>query len=203
MDTFGHDIVAQYGPLGLGVLLLLGIVGLPVPDETLITGAGVLIRTGELAPVPTVVAALLGSMSGITVSFLLGVFIGARLIEKYGAWLHIGPTRFERFQRWYDRYGRWALLFGYFVPGFRHVLAIAAGVSELRWFQFALFAYTGALVWVSTFLLGGYYIGQQWLAGSSRAHWVMGILAGVLVLAGVVYFIVSRLLRKRVRHPRA
>jgi membrane protein DedA with SNARE-associated domain len=200
MDATIHNIIAQYGPLGLTVLLMFGIVGLPVPDETLLTGAGVLIRTGELTPIPTAGAALLGSMSGITISFLLGVYVGTRLIERYGAWLHVSPERFARFQQWYDKYGRWTLLFGYFVPGLRHVLAIAAGVSELRWHQFAMFAYTGAVMWVSTFLVGGYYLGQEWLSGSSRAHWIMAIIGGALALIGIAYLIIRRWRRNRARH---
>jgi membrane protein DedA with SNARE-associated domain len=202
MDTFGHNIVTQYGPLGLFVLLFLGIVGLPVPDETLLAGAGVLIRVGELAPVPTAVAALLGSASGITISFLLGLHVGTKLLEKYGAWLHISPARFARFQRWYGKFGRWALLFGYFVPGVRHVLAIGAGASGLRWLSFALFAYSGALLWVATFLAGGYFIGQEWLAGSRQAHWIMLVVGGGLALAGVVYFAVRTWVRRKRRRRR-
>jgi membrane protein DedA with SNARE-associated domain len=199
MDASGHDIIMHYGPFGLFVLLMFGIVGLPVPDETLITGAGILIRVGKLELVPAFLAALLGSMSGITISFVLGILVGTKVIERYGAWLHVDPARFARFQHWYGRFGRWALLFGYFVPGIRHVVAITAGVSGMSWPNFTLFAYLGALLWVATFLAGGYFIGQQWLAGSSRAHWIMLLVGGGLALAGAAYLIVRRLVRKRGR----
>jgi membrane protein DedA with SNARE-associated domain len=199
MDALGHHIITDYGPVGLFVLLMFGIVGLPVPDETLMVGAGILIRSGELSPVPTFVAALLGSVSGITVSFLLGVHVGAKLLEKYGVWLHVSPARFARFQSWYNRHGRWALMIGYFVPGVRHVLAIAAGICGLPWLQFALFAYSGALLWVATFLVGGYFVGEAWLAGSRRVHWIMLSVGGLLVLAAAAHFVVRWCMRKKMR----
>lgn len=56
MDVIFNWII-QYGYLALFALLLLGIVGLPVPDETLLAFAGYLIFTNELAPLPTAITA--------------------------------------------------------------------------------------------------------------------------------------------------
>ncbi len=64
--------IAQYGYLGIFSLLVLGIVGLPVPDETLLTLAGYLVYRGQLLLIPTVLAALLGSLCGITLSYSSG-----------------------------------------------------------------------------------------------------------------------------------
>ena len=84
---------------------------------------------------------------------------------------------------WYARYGRWTLTFGYYIPGVRHVVAIAAGASELKWRTFAVFAYSGALLWVSTFLVLGSILGRQWARVSPRVHaWMLGIAAGVVVI---------------------
>ena len=197
MQVTGHEYLAHYGPLGLFVLLMLGILGLPVPDEVLLTTAGMLVRAGKLTLVATFVASLLGSACGITLSFILGLSAGRRLLARYGAWLHIGSARYTRFQHLYEKFGRWTLLFGYFVPGFRHLTAIVAGTSGLGWRSFALFAYAGALVWVVTFLVGGFYVGDAWLAGSSRAHWIMLIVVGGLALGGAAYCVMSAWLRKR------
>ena len=76
--------ISEYGYFGLFSLLVLGIVGLPVPDETLLTFAGYLIFRGQLRLVPTMLAAFLGSACGITLSYTLGRLTGYFLIEKYG-----------------------------------------------------------------------------------------------------------------------
>jgi membrane protein DedA with SNARE-associated domain len=151
--------IAHYGYLGIFVLLMLGIVGLPVPDETLLTTAGYLISRGELRLVPTAAAALLGTMCGITLSYTLGRLTGYYLLDKYGPRLHIKPKRVEQVHNWFRRIGGLTLTFGYFVPGVRHLTAYIAGASGLELPRFSFFAYSGAVLWTSAFLAIGYFLG--------------------------------------------
>ena len=76
MVEYAHDLIRHYGYAGLLVALVLGIVGLPLPDETLLAAAGVLVHRGELSPVPTLLVALAGSCGGITLSFVIGRTLG-------------------------------------------------------------------------------------------------------------------------------
>jgi membrane protein DedA with SNARE-associated domain len=55
--------LSQYGDAALFGLLVFGIVGVPVPDETLLTLAGVFVRRGDLSFAPTYLAASLGTMT--------------------------------------------------------------------------------------------------------------------------------------------
>jgi membrane protein DedA with SNARE-associated domain len=75
--------VSQYGYLGIFSLLVAGIVGLPVPDETLLAFAGYLVYRRILYPAPTIAAALLGTLCGITVSYTLGRTAGLGLLLIY------------------------------------------------------------------------------------------------------------------------
>jgi membrane protein DedA with SNARE-associated domain len=133
--------ISHYGYAGLFTLLTLGIVGLPVPDETLLVYAGYLISKGELSAVPTYLIAFGGSACGITISYLIGRSGGHFLIVKYGGYLNMGPEKFEKVHRWYLRIGKWFLMLGYFLIGIRHLTAFVAGSSKLEWRTFALFAY--------------------------------------------------------------
>ena len=154
-----------YGYAAIFVLLLLGIVGLPVPDETLLVFSGYLIFKGRLNPVGALAAALLGSMSGISCSYALGRGLGLPLIHsKIGRWLHITDRRLDRVHDWFERLGHWALFFGYFIPGVRHFTAILAGTSRLEFRPFALYAYSGARFWVAVFVFLGWHFGEQWEA---------------------------------------
>src|SRR3974377_429842 len=139
-----HQVLAwitQYGYGAIFLLLVLGIVGLPVPDETLLTFTGYLIFKGHLSPPLAFASAVAGSASGITVSYTLGRVFGMALIHRYGKYLHVTPERLERAHAWFARIGQWALTFGYFIPGVRHLTAYAAGISTLELPRFALFAY--------------------------------------------------------------
>ena len=84
---------------------------------------------------------------------MLGRTFGLKLIHRYGRYLRITEEHVEKAHAWFERVGHWGLTFGYFVPGVRHLTAYAAGMSELECRTSSrLFAYSGAVLWVSTFL---------------------------------------------------
>jgi membrane protein DedA with SNARE-associated domain len=195
METIAHW-VAHYGYAGIFCLLLLGIVGLPVPDEWLLTFAGYLVFKGSLRPLPAFASAALGSMCGITVSYGLGRSVGFFVLHHYGRFFRITPEEMDRVHAWFDRFGVWTLLIGYFIPGVRHLTAVVAGTSRLRFLLFSLFAYSGALIWSATFMAVGYYFGERWSQVLERVqrHLVIFTWIG---LALIVMYLVWRHQRKK------
>lgn len=169
MELIQHWITA-YGYYGIAALLALGIVGLPIPDETLLTFAGYLIFKGELKPFPTAAAALGGSMSGITISYLLGRWAGYPLLHKYGRYVRITDKELDRVHAFYRKAGGLSITFGYYIAGVRHLTAFVAGASHLEYARFGAFAYAGALIWSSTFLTLGYLLGERWEDILGYAH---------------------------------
>jgi len=165
-----QEWISTYGYLGIFVLLMLGIVGLPVPDETLLVFSGYLIFRGTLHPAGVFVAAFSGSASGISISYLVGRVLGLRIVSRYGRFFGVSELRVKRVHDWFAGLGHWALVFGYFMPGVRHFTAIIAGVSGLEFAAFMVFAYLGALVWVATFLSIGYFFGDNWSRVSEAIH---------------------------------
>ncbi len=153
----------QYGSIALFVLLTAGIIALPVPEETLMVFAGIMMHKGSLPVFPTIMAAFFGALCGISISYLIGRTAGHFLVTKYGSWVGLTKKRFEKAHDWFEKFGKWALLIGYFIPGVRHLTGISAGTSGFLYKQFALYAYMGAALWVSIFLSMGYFFGKQWL----------------------------------------
>ena len=180
--------IATYGYGGLTALLMLGIVGLPIPDETLLVFAGFLIWQGKLNPLLTFAAGWAGAASGITISFLLGRWLGRTVVDRYGRYLHLTHQRLNKLERWFERTGDWLLAAGYYLPGVRHFTALTAGVAGLPFGRFSVFAYSGAAIWVATFLTLGYLVGERWETAMVLIHrytwWVTG---GAFVLAVVVW----------------
>ena len=149
------------GSLALFFLLVAGIFGVPVPDETLLVAAGGLVANGTLRMAPTAAAAVLGSSTGITLSFIVGRLIGPPAVGLAYRVMRLPDDLLQRVRHWFTHLGKWALTFGYFVPGVRHLTAIVAGASSLPLGTFALFAYAGAVIWSATFLAIGYAFGAQ------------------------------------------
>ncbi len=181
--------VAHYGYAGIFSLLVLGIVGLPVPDEWLLTFAGYLVFKGHLHLIPAYASASLGSMCGITVSYGLGRSLGLFVIHHYGRLFRITPEELDRVHAWFDRFGTWTLLIGYFIPGVRHLTAVVAGTSKLRPLLFSIFAYSGALIWSATFMGLGYYFGERWSQVLAQVQRHLIILTWISLALIVIYLV--------------
>lgn len=191
MDA-GFEWITRYGYAGIFLLLMLGIVGLPVPDETLLTFVGYLSFKGELAFVPSVAAAFFGSSTGISLSYGVGRVAGSRVVAKLSPLLHLSPEHLSQGQIWLQRWGKYALVIAYFLPGVRHLVALLAGTSNLPLRIFAPFAYCGALLWSSTFIAIGYGLGEEWHRQSSLVHRAVVILAVIVASAILVGFLIMR-----------
>ena len=192
-----QEWISAHGYLGIFFLLMLGVFGLPIPDETLLVFSGYLIFQGKLHLVGVLLASFFGSAAGISISYLLGRLVGLRIVSHYGHFIGLSQERVSRVHGWFRGIGHWVLVLGYFVPGVRHVTAIVAGVSGLELAPFMLFAYSGAFIWVSTFLYIGYFFGVHWKHVSETIHAnlvVASCAAGVAILC---YLLARRFLRNR------
>jgi len=187
--------LTEYGAVVLFLALVLGILGLPIPDELLMTVAGALVRHGVLNGAATITAACAGSASGITLSYVLGRTLGAAALHRV---LHVPEQTFAQAQRWFARFGHWLLTFGYFIPGVRHVTAIAAGTAPVSYRAFAQAAYPGAVLWCCVFLGVGYWAGDEGarLIAAMHGHVRLGValvaVGGGLLLLGRWWYRQSR-----------
>ena len=173
--------VADYGYFGIFFLLILGIVGLPVPDEWLLVFAGYLAFKNVLGFVPTLAIAVIGSACGLTVSYVLGRTSGHYFLRRCGRWLSIDEQKLSRAQEWFHKLGRWVLVVGPFIPGVRNLMGYMAGASRLRLDVFARFAYLGALISSTTFVTFGYFAGRH--VGWSYARFPLIAVAVLAMLA--------------------
>lgn len=194
------ELLAQwlqaYGAFALFALLALGIIALPIPDESLMVLAGVLMYKGSLCIPSTIAATIAGSITGITISYILGKTLGKYVIERFGGWFGISGDKVHRAHDWFDHLGRWALFFGYFIPGVRHLTGIVAGSIALEYSHFALFAYSGAIVWASTFLAIGYFFGEHWVVVFEWAELYVNEIVFVAIVAVCLYLFYRATRRK-------
>jgi membrane protein DedA with SNARE-associated domain len=168
-------------------LLVFGIVGLPIPDEFLLTFVGYLVFRQKLAFAPALGAAFAGSACGITLSFLIGRTAGAWVVHRFGRWIHVDQADLNRAHDWFERLGGWSLTFGYFVAGVRHFTALAAGMAGYEPPKFAAFAYSGALLWTTTFIGLGIFLGERWHEDSRPCRHLPVLALGGVAVAALVY----------------
>src|SRR5215831_16700555 len=97
--------LGQYGYPAIFFLLIAGIVGVPVPDQLLLVVSGYLILTRSLSAAPTLLAAVLGSICGITLSYTIGRYLGTYLQKT-----RFAAGRLEKARSHFERFGSWTLI---------------------------------------------------------------------------------------------
>jgi membrane protein DedA with SNARE-associated domain len=196
MEQHLLDWLARYGAPVLFAAQVLGIFGLPIPDELLLTLSGALVRRGDLALGPVVLAAIGGSGSGITLSYVLGRTVGVTGLRRL---VHVHEESLRRAERLFERFGGWLLAFGYFIPGVRHVTAILAGSTCVGFRFFAKCAYPGAVLWSAVFLSLGYYAGNEWRATLIEIRGWLPVVAVIVAAVAAVMIFSGRFLRNSQR----
>jgi membrane protein DedA with SNARE-associated domain len=177
--------IGQYGYPAIFLMLVGGIVGLPIPDQLLLVVSGYLVLTKSLAIAPTILVAVFGSVVGISLSYALGRGSGS-----YVSKIRFASNRLQNARHWFERFGGWTLVFGYFIPGIRNLIGFTSGMMRLRIRHFVPYAYAGAIVSSITCICAGYFLGAQ-------AAWALASM-GRVALFGVAVaslFLIKRAIR--------
>jgi membrane protein DedA with SNARE-associated domain len=190
-------LIEDYGYIALFGLLAVGIVGIPVPDEILMTTVGSLTTNGgPLSFGKSILFSFAGTMVGMMVSYYLGKTVGKPFLYRYGKWVKLTPQRLDRAEGWFKKYGLWTVVFGYYVPGVRHFTCYLAGVSGVSLWRYLLYAGSGALVWCLTFLTLGHFIGVNAPRIMDLVHHYMGISITVIVVIAAITLLIYLKVRK-------
>jgi membrane protein DedA with SNARE-associated domain len=149
------------------------------------------IESGLGAYVTMSLSGTLGYLVGAIVGWAIGLYGGRPLVEKRGRLLHLGPERFDRAERWFDRHDRWAVLLGRVTPVVRSFVSIPAGIFEMPLAPYTLFTLIGSAVWAFAFAAIGYAVGSNY----ERFHhfFDIALVAGAALL--VLYLVVRRVSR--------
>ena len=196
--TFTWHFVRDAGLPGVFVLMAVGSMCIPIPSEVVMLFAGFAVADPgssgahhHLSLTGIVLAGLLGTLVGSWVAYGIGRGGRLELLERHGHLLHMGPAQIERADRWFQRYGDPAVLFGRMVPLVRAFVSLPAGVARMPLLRFTVLTLIGSIPWVLALAIAGHAVGGDWTSVRKGFEYVdYAILA--LVLAGVVYWIARR-----------
>ena len=197
MTTHVTNWVADHGLLAVFLLMAVDAV-LPAGGEIVMLFGGAL-AAGAIAghDGPSLVAVIavgtLGYLTGSLGGWALGHAGGHRLIERHGRWLHLGPQRFLRAERWFGRYGASFVLFGRLLPLVRSFVSIPAGVLEFPLGRYVVLSALASLIWCVGFAVGGYALGSNWESVHHAFRYLdYAAVAAVLIAAVIVFARVRR-----------
>ena len=179
------QVISSFGYVGVATLMLLENLFPPIPSEAILPLVGFLVNRGDLAGIPALIAATLGSLVGALVLYALGRWGGRPLVLRYRRVLRVTEAELDRADAWFDRYGSWIVLFGRMVPLARSVVSIPAGMSEMPVWRFALLTALGSAVWNALLIGAGWFLGENWLRVTAVVSSLSNIVL-VIVVVGVV-----------------
>ena len=196
MTHFLQNLMDQYGYYVLGIALFLELLALPLPGEFLMTYAGLMVYQGHYNWGLSILIAGIGTSIGMTCSYWIGRKLGIRFFEKHGHKIHFGPDKLKKTSIWFERFGVKLIVIAYFIPGIRHFTGYFSGVTRMSFGTYALYAYTGAFIWATTFISLGKIIGPQW---EQYHHTITKYLlpTGIIIaILFVVYFVFTKVSKK-------
>jgi membrane protein DedA with SNARE-associated domain len=200
------------GYVGVAAAVALETIVAPIPSEVILPMAGWKVSQSAadasvLEPltalpwnIPLAVAlATVGSVIGALVGYFIGAWGGRPLLNRYGRYVGIGAEDLDRADRWFDRWGSWAVFFGRMVPLVRTFVSYPAGISRMPIGRFILFSTLGSLPWNAALIYAGFVVGENYpqIEASIKPY---EYLIYVVVLVGVMALIVRWYLRKRSAH---
>ncbi|MFA6807470.1 MAG: DedA family protein [Eubacteriales bacterium] len=189
-SQFLINIIIQYGYVGLFMIMAITILGIPIPVEFILTFVGFLSFRGQLNPVIAILFATTGCVSGITIAYLLGLFFQHKILinlKKYA-----GGSRIKKVFSWYQLHGGKLLTVGYFIPGVRHLSGYIAGMSKVKYREFALYSYLGAILWTTPFIMLGRILGSRWKTLLPMIHHYALLFAILVIIFCVLLYLLYK-----------
>jgi membrane protein DedA with SNARE-associated domain len=137
-------------------------------------------------------AGTIGYTLGSLVGWGIGAYAGRPLLEERGRWFHLDRAKLDRADRWFERWGDWAVFLGRLTPVVRSFISIPAGVVRMPIVRFTVLTFLGSAIWC--FAIAG----VGWALGSSyeRFHHDFAYVE-YAVVAAVIAFVVWLILRWR------
>ncbi len=151
-----------------GVILLMAIesAAIPLPSELIMPLAGwILIKDQGLGFEWVLFAGLCGAIGntlGSLVAYYAGAVGGRPLVLKYGRYVLISRHDLDLADRFFGRWGAWAVFFARLMPIVRTFISVPAGISKMPLGQFTIFTFAGAFPWSLGLAAGGFFLGENW-----------------------------------------
>jgi membrane protein DedA with SNARE-associated domain/membrane-associated phospholipid phosphatase len=193
------SLISQYGYLVVLFGVMLESTGVPLPGETILLAAGVMVQRGHLDLGYTIAFGIAGAVVGDQIGYWVGREGGRPFVLRWGRYLFITPERLGRAEAFFERHGGKAVFLARFFSGLRVFGALVAGTSRMRWVTFFLYNALGGAVWATAVVLVGYFLGsslalvERWLGRATL------LLAAVVALAVGFYLTYRWASRNRAR----
>lgn len=194
LEFLGRFIISVISHAGYpGILLLMAIESacIPLPSEVIMPFSGYLVSTGRFDLAYVSVAGALGCNLGSLVAYCAGAWGGRPLAEKYGRGVLVSRHDLEIADRFFARYGEWAVFIARLLPVVRTFIALPAGIARMNVLRFHVYTFLGSLPWCLALAYAGLKLGPRWTILREYFH-RFDLVIGILIVVAFVWFVHNR-----------
>ena len=156
------DLLSEYLYTGVFVAALIETIIPPIPTMAVFPTAGFIASQNGLSVVEAILLGIVGGLGasiGSTVIYLIALKLGRTALLKYLNKVRVSEKKIDKVERWFERYGDKAVLFGRMIPVFREMISIPAGLLKMSIKKFLTYTIIGSCGWGITMVLVGYFFG--------------------------------------------
>src|SRR5713226_5791020 len=159
-DWMAEALIDHWGYAAIFGIVVLGNLGLPLPEEGVLLLAGYLVWTRRLQFVPVIIIGVVSAVIGDNIGYWFGRHYGQAAIRRYGHKLLITSERLEKAKKFVARYGSFGVFVARFIPGLRFMAGPLAGSMGLPFLKFFIANLLGGLLYVPPSVGVGYLVGR-------------------------------------------
>jgi len=189
------SLVATWGLFAIFITMTGESAGVPISSEVVVPLGGALASQGKLSFVMVVAVSSVANLAGSLIAFYLTRRYGERVVlSRFGRWLGLSAGHLWLANRFFDRFGLWAVFLGRLLPIVRTYISFPAGLSKIGGVRFTLATLSGAIPWNFALAYAGFKLGQHYDAVATYlGPFALPIAIGIVILLAVAWWFGRRL----------
>ena len=184
------NLVATWGYVAIFVTMAGESAGLPISSEIVVPLGGALASQGKLNFILVVLVASVANLAGSLIAFYLTRRYGERVVlSRAGRRMGLSRGHLRLSNRFFQRFGLWAVFVGRLLPIVRTYISFPAGLSKIGYVRFTLATLAGAIPWNLALAYAGLRLGRHYeTVAATLGPFAIPIAIGVVVLLGVLWW---------------
>jgi LPXTG-motif cell wall-anchored protein len=188
--------VIDYGYAAIFLLMLAESACIPFPSEVTMLVGGWYSATGDLNFFWVGTMGVLGNLVGSWIAYGVGRTMGREVLDRYGKYVLIRAHDIDKAEVWWDRHGEAATFFSRLLPVIRTFISLPAGIAKMPFGKFTLYTFLGCIPWTFALTWVGVVVKDNWERVLEYFNLPTLIIAGLVVLAAVAWYLRRRKQRK-------
>ena len=201
LDRHLGSVIQDYGVWTYLILFLIifcetGLVVTPIlPGDSLLFAAGALAANGALDVLWLFGLLTVAAVAGDTLNYWAGHYLGPKVFHKKDV-RFLNREYLDRTHRFYEKHGGKTIIIARFMPIIRTFAPFVAGIGKMTYIRFIGYNVTGGILWIASFVFGGYYFGNIPMVKKNFTLVIVAIIV-LSVMPGVIEFLRHRLKASR------